>query len=97
LSQDEGHAPSVHIKSEIAKALKSADRTIPFSTADLDMEDKPYAPAPKAAFTAAPKAARKPAVKTDKPRQKDTLSDSELQDLVDSLKVCIKEDSLIHK
>jgi len=84
--QDEGHAPSVHIKSEIAKALKSADRTIPFSTADLDMEDKPSAPAPKAAFTAAPKATRKPAVKTDKPRQKDTLSDSELQDLVDSLK-----------
>ena len=68
--KDEGHAPSVELKSQIARALKSADRKIPFSTDDLNLDGDVVAPTPSRvdAPKAAQRAAKKPKEEPKKPK-----------------------------
>ena len=36
--KDEGHAPSLDLKTQVARALHKADRTIPFDTTGLKLD-----------------------------------------------------------
>merc|ERR550539_2073257 len=57
--QEEGHAPSVKLKTEIAKALRNGNLPIPFVTTDLDLDVARVAPTRKGAEKASKKEEQK--------------------------------------
>lgn len=84
--QDEGHAPSLDLKTQVARAFHKADRTIPFDTTGLKLDGTAIPVAkPDAKPVAKPVQVEKAAEKTEGNKNTD-LTEEEIKALVQSLK-----------